>query len=75
MAIFTKINQDTCIACGSCPAEAPDVYGELASGIAYSLLDDNKGITEVPAEFSEDVEYAIENCPTDSILTQETPFE
>lgn len=75
MAKYTKIDQDTCIACGSCSAEAPDIFGELDTGIAYSLLDDNKGITDINSEWLEDLDYALESCPTDSILTQETPFD
>lgn len=74
MAKYTKIDKDTCIACGSCAAEAPDVYAEDEQGIAYSLLDDNKGVTEISDDFLEDVEYAVESCPTDSILVNETPF-
>lgn len=74
MAKYTKIDQDTCIACGSCSAEAPDVYAENEQGIAFSLLDENKGVTEISADFLEDVEYAVESCPTDSVLVSDAPF-
>ena len=74
MAKYTKIDQDTCISCGACPSEAPDVYGELASGIAYSLLDDNKGVTPVDESLLDDIQFAIEGCPTESVLLQDTPF-
>lgn len=74
MAKYTKIDQDTCIACGSCSAEAPDVYAENEQGIAFSSLDDNAGTTVISDDFLEDVEYAVESCPTDSVLVQETPF-
>ncbi len=74
MAKFTKIDQDTCIACGSCSAEAPDIFEENGSGVAFSKLDDNKGITEVSEEFLEDLDYALESCPTESVLVQDTPF-
>lgn len=75
MAKYTKINQDTCIACGSCSAEAPDLFEERNDGVAYFILDENKGITIVPEEFEEDLDFAVTSCPTDSILVQETPFE
>lgn len=75
MAKFTKIKQDTCIACGACSAEAPDVFAELSTGISYSLLDDNKGVTELDADLIEDVEFAVDGCPTESVLLQDTPFE
>lgn len=71
---YTKINQDTCIACGSCSAEAPDVYAENDSGIAYNKLDENTGTKAVPAEFHEDIEFALESCPTDSIIIEENPL-
>lgn len=74
MAKFTKIDQSTCIACGACSAEAPDVYSETATGIAFSTLDENQGSTEIPEDFLEDVEFAQEGCPTESVLVQDTPF-
>lgn len=75
MAKFTKIDQDTCIACGSCSAEAPEIFAELDSGIAYSMLDDNKGTTPVDPEFYEDLEFALESCPTESVLVSDAAFE
>lgn len=76
MATFTKIDQDTCIACGSCSAEAENIFAEVeGSGIAFSKLDDNKGITSIPEDEIENLEYALESCPTDSILVQKESFE
>ncbi len=75
MAKFTKIDQDTCISCGSCSAEAPDIFAEEDSGIAYSTLDNNAGITEVSEDLLEDLQYAQESCPTESVLVQDEAFE
>lgn len=75
MAKYSKINQASCIACGSCSAEAPDLFDERADGVAYFILDDNKGITIIPEEFEEDLEFAQTSCPTDSVLVQDQPFE
>ncbi len=72
--MYTKIDKDTCIACGSCSAEAPDVFAEDDNGIAYSKLDDNEGKTLVPEEFQEDVKFAEESCPTESVRVSETEF-
>ena len=72
MSKYTKIDQDTCIACGACSAEAPDVYSEIAGGIATA--GDNAGTVAIPEEFLEDVEFAQEGCPTESVLVQDTPF-
>ncbi|QKG84299.1 ferredoxin [Kroppenstedtia pulmonis] len=67
----TWVDKDTCIACGACGAAAPDVYDYDEDGIAYVILDDNRGTAKVPEEFHEDVYDAIDGCPTDSIKVEE----
>ena len=44
-------------------------------GIAFVILDDNQGTAEVPEELYEDMEDALEGCPTDSIKIEEEPFD
>lgn len=72
--MYTKVDKDTCIACGSCSAEAPDVFAEDDNGIAYSTLDNNEGKTAVPEEFAEDVKFAQESCPTESVQVSDNEF-
>lgn len=72
---YTIVDMDTCIACGACGAAAPDIYDYDDDGIAYVILDDNKGIKAVPEELYEDMEDAFEGCPTDSIKVAEEPFD
>jgi ferredoxin len=72
MAIYTKIDQDVCISCGACVAEAPSIY-DMAD-TAFSMLDSNVGNTEVPASDVDDVMSAKESCPVDAVLVEETPF-
>lgn len=74
MAKYTVVDQDTCIACGACGATAPEIFNYNDEGIAFALLDDNKGITEVPEELEEDLEDALDGCPTDSIKVASEPF-
>lgn len=74
MAKFVKVDADTCIACGACIGEAPEIFGEREDGIAYSILDDNKGITEIDEDLYEDLDFALDSCPTDSILVQDSSF-
>lgn len=74
MAKFVKVNADTCIACGACSGEAPDIFDEREDGIAFNKLDDNAGNVEIDEDFLEDLEFAVDSCPTDSIKVQETPF-
>ena len=74
MTKFTKINRDTCIACGACGAVCPEVYANDDEGYAYVSLDDNCGITEIPEEFEEDVLEAMGDCPTGSVQVEDQPF-
>ena len=72
LAKYTIVDMDTCIACGACGA-APDIYDYDDEGIAFVILDDNPA--EVPEELYEDMEDALEGCPTDSIKIEEEPFD
>lgn len=75
MAYFTKVDQDTCIACGACGASAPDIFDYDDDGIAMSILDNNRGITPVSEDLEDDLMDAYEGCPTESIKVEETAFE
>nr|WP_106781537.1 ferredoxin [Lysinibacillus timonensis] len=75
MAKFVRVNQETCIACGACGAAAPDIFDYNEEGFAYVLLDDNQGILEVPEELYDDLEDALDGCPTDSIKVNAKPIK
>lgn len=75
MAKYTIVDMETCIACGACGAAAPDIYDYDDEGIAFVILDDNQGTAEVPEELYEDMEDALDGCPTDSIKIEEEPFD
>ena len=72
---YTIVDMDTCIACGACGASAPDIYDYDDDGIAYVILDDNKGTAAVPDELYDDLNDAFNGCPTDSIKVAEEPFD
>jgi ferredoxin len=74
MAKYTVVDQDTCIACGACGATAPEIFDYNDEGIAFAILDNNRGITEVLDELKEDLEDALDGCPTDSIKVAGEPF-
>ncbi|MGZ9815712.1 ferredoxin [Peribacillus simplex] len=74
MAIYTIVDQETCIACGACGATAPEIFDYDDEGIAFSILDANAGITEVSEDLEEDLEDAFDGCPTDSIKLAKEPF-
>lgn len=75
MAKYTIVDKETCIACGACGAAAPDIYDYDDEGIAFVILDENKGIAEVPDELLDDMEDALEGCPTESIKVSDKPLE
>lgn len=75
MAKYTIVDKETCIACGACGAAAPDIYDYDDEGIAYVTLDDNKGVVEVPDDLFDDMEDALEGCPTESIKIADESFD
>lgn len=74
MPKYTIVDKETCIACGACEASAPDIFDYDEEGISHVILDDNEGRVEVPEYLLEDLEDAIEGCPTDSIKVENEPF-
>jgi len=74
MAKYTIVDQDTCIACGSCGMCAPEIFDYNEEGISYVILDDNQGTAEVPKDLIEDLEDAFEECPTGSIKVADAPI-
>lgn len=59
------VEQDLCISCGLCISICDDVF---------SWNDDDKAQAidqEIPEEFTDEVEEAVESCPTEAIKYQE----
>jgi ferredoxin len=75
MAKYTIVNQETCIACGSCGATVPEIFDYNDEGFAYVLLDENNGTAIVPEDLHDDLEDAMDGCPTESILVESSPFK
>lgn len=75
MKLFTAVDRDTCIACGACGENAPDLFDHDEEGLSFFILDHNNGNIAVSEEFHEDLEIAVEECPTNSIQTASEPFE
>lgn len=68
------VDKSTCISCGACAASAPDLFDYDDDGLAFSLLDNNKGDKIVPDELLDDLADAYEGCPTESIRIADQPF-
>lgn len=75
MAKYTCVDTDTCIACGSCGAVAPDIFEYDDEGVAYNHRDGNTGTGVIPKDLEDDLEDAFYSCPTESIQVSDTPFE
>lgn len=69
---YTVVDQETCIACG---AAAPEIFDYNDEGVAFVILDENEGTAEVPEGFFDDLDDAVEGCPTDSIKVETSPFQ
>ena len=54
---------------------AAQIYDYDDEGIAFVILDDNQGTAEVPEELYEDMEDALDGCPTDSIKIADESFD
>lgn len=76
MAKYTWVEKDTCIACGACGATAPDIYDYDDEGLAEVVYggDNNTGNIEIPEEMYDDLQDAVDGCPTDSIKIADCPF-
>lgn len=76
MAKYCWVDKDTCIACGACGATAPDIFDYDDEGLAEVVFDGdaNQGVTEIPEEMYDDLQDAVDGCPTDSILVADTPL-
>lgn len=74
MAKYTIVDKETCIACGACGSCAPDIFDYDDDGISYVILDNNQGITAISENLCDDLEDAIDGCPTDSIKIADEPF-
>jgi len=69
---YTVVDQETCIACG---AAAPEIFDYNDEGVAFVILDENEGTAEVPEGLFDDLDDAVEGCPTDSIKVETSPFK
>jgi len=56
-----SVDQDLCIACGTCIDLAPSVYDWDDEGLAHVIVE------EVPEDAEDLAREAVESCPTDAI--------
>lgn len=56
-----KVNEDLCIGCGACCANASEVFEFNEEGFAQVKVE------KIPSEYEEDAMDAKEGCPTNAI--------
>jgi ferredoxin len=58
-----KVNQATCIGCGTCPALCPNTFELRGDGKAY--------VTNPTGHSEAEIQEAIDACPVDAISWEE----
>ena len=56
-----RVDQDTCVGCGVCPAICPEVFDMKDDGKSHVIAD------PVPADCKDSAKEAAESCPVDAI--------
>lgn len=73
--MYVIVNQDTCIACGTCGANAPKLFGYDDEGLSYVKIDRNTGTKKIKGRLRDDLLDAYEACPSMSIQISKKPFQ
>lgn len=60
-----KVNPESCIGCGVCVDQCPEVFELNDDSYAITIVD------RVPAELKEKCREAAANCPVDSITLED----
>lgn len=68
--MYSKVNQDLCIACGLCQTKAPDIFDYDEEGIAFVKQNKCPITTQSEPAFMK----AYLACPTHAIIKQDEPF-
>lgn len=76
MSKYTVVDKEACIACGSCGSEAPEIFEYDDEGLAEVVFegDNNQGVKAIPDAMEDELQAAVEACPTECIKVQEAPF-
>ncbi len=73
---YVLIDKEKCIACGKCEELCGEIFeiDQEKDGKSYSTLDCNLGVSKIPKQLFDGCLKASEECPSQCILIQDTPF-
>ncbi len=74
MHYYAYVDREVCISCSACGAAASRLFQYDGQGIAYMCLDCNSGMAQIPECDLENLDDAVENCPTSAIIVGQRPF-
>lgn len=76
MTKYVIVEKDSCIACAACNSAASDIFDLDNDGLAEVIYegDNNRGITLIAQELLDDLEEAMDSCPSCSIKLAAVPF-
>ncbi len=74
MHYYAYVDREVCISCSACGAAAPRLFQYDAQGIAYMCLDCNSDTAQIPECDLENLDDAVENCPTSAIIVGQRLF-
>lgn len=63
--MIAKVDKDTCIGCGTCPAVCPEVFQMEDDGLAAAY------VNPVPEDMEDSAQEAADSCPTEAIHIDE----
>lgn len=76
MTTYVIVEKDSCISCAACNSAAPDIFELDNDGLAEVIYagDNNRGVTMIAQELQDDLEEAVDSCPSSSIKLAAIPF-
>lgn len=76
MTSYVIVEKEDCIACSVCNATAPDIFDLDDEGLAEVIYegDNNRGVTMIAQDLQEELEEAIDSCPSSCIKLAAVPF-
>lgn len=76
MGKYVVVKKEDCTSCGSCISVAPDIFDldyDMLAEVIYEG-DSNRGVTSIADDLLDDLEEAMDSCPSECIHLAAVPF-